>query len=82
MINRQWVLFHLSEAIEELQKVSTALESRAALNKEEFEIALEHAYHHINTAWNSREITDEEAKQHSDADFIRWRQFPAELNLS
>jgi hypothetical protein len=81
MLNRQWVSFHLGEAIQELQKVTTALESRA-MTREEFEIALEHAYHHINTAWNSRSITNEEAKNHSDTDYIRWRHFPTELNLT
>ena len=81
-MNRRWVLFHLNEASEELKKLQAALQSAAVVEKEEFEIAIEHAYHHINTAWNSRSISDQEAASHSDADFIEWRQFPKELNLS
>jgi len=79
-MNKRWVLFHLTDAIEELQKLTTTLTSEA-VSDEEFEIAIEHAYHHLNTAWNSRSISDEEAREHSDSDFVNWRQFPKDLNL-
>src|SRR5207244_1212951 len=68
-MNKRWVLFHLGEALGELQKVATALES-GPVGEEEFEIAIEHAYHHLNTAWNSRLITDDQAKEHTDSDFV------------
>lgn len=80
MMNKRWVLFHLTEAVQELQRLTTALTSDA-VSTEEFEIAIEHAYHHLNTAWNSRSISDEEAREHSDSDFVNWRQFPKDLNL-
>ena len=76
-----WVLFHQGEALVELQKVTSALES-GPVSEEEFEIAIEHAYHHLNTAWNSRSITDDQAKEHTDSDFVNWRRFPKDLNLS
>lgn len=79
-MNKQWVLFHLTEALEELQKLTSTLASEA-VSSEEFEIAIEHVYHHVNTAWNSRSISDEEAREHSDSDFVNWRQFPKGLNL-
>ncbi|HEV8660290.1 MAG TPA: hypothetical protein VGS96_16915 [Thermoanaerobaculia bacterium] len=79
-MNKRWVLFHLTEAVQELQRLTTALTSDA-VSTEEFEIAIEHAYHHLNTAWNSRSISDEEAREHSDSDFVNWRQFPKDLNL-
>jgi hypothetical protein len=79
-MNKQWVLFHLTEALEELQKLTSTLASEA-VSSEEFEIAIEHVYHHVNTAWNSRSISDEEAREHRDSDFVNWRQFPKGLNL-
>jgi len=79
-MNKQWVLFHLKEATEGLQKAMGHIESRSSV--EEFEIAIAHAYHHLNTAWNSRFITDEKARNHTDWDFTEWRQFPTDLNLS
>ena len=79
-MNKRWVLFHLTETIQELQKLTNTFASEA-VSTEEFEIAIEHAYHHLNTAWNSRSISDEEAREHGDSDFVNWRQFPKDLNL-
>ena len=79
-MNNRWVAFHLGEAIEELQTVINVLDFRS-MDAEEFELALERAYHHLNTAWNSRSITDEEATSHTDGDFVEWRKFPKDLNL-
>ena len=79
-MNERWVLFHSKEASEGLQKAMNHIESRS--DAEEFEIAIAHAYHHLNTAWNSRFISDEKARNHTDWDFIEWRQFPTDLNLS
>jgi hypothetical protein len=80
-MNKAWVIFHLKEASEELQNVIRAIESNAEIGREEFEIAITHAYHHLNTAWNSRFITDDKARNHTDWDFAEWRQFPSDLNL-
>ena len=80
-MNKPWVGFHLKEASGALQKVIEQIESGRGIGKEEFEIAITHAYHHLNTAWNSRFITDEKARSHTDWDFTDWRQFPTDLNL-
>ncbi|HYS53803.1 MAG TPA: hypothetical protein VER58_08605 [Thermoanaerobaculia bacterium] len=80
-MNKPWVGFHLKEASGELQKVIAQIESGKELDSEEFEIAITYAYHHLNTAWNSRSITDEKARNHTDWDFTEWRQFPTDLNL-
>jgi hypothetical protein len=80
IMNKRWVTFHLQEAEKELRKLAEALQS-SAVSEEEFEIGIERAYHHINVAWNSRAISDEEAAQHNDSDFVEWRKFPKNLNL-
>jgi hypothetical protein len=80
-MNRPWVSFHLKESSETLQKIIRAIESRAQFSNEEFELAIVHAYDHLNTAWNSRFITDDKARNHTDWDFAEWRQFPKDLNL-
>jgi len=81
-MNKPWVRFHLNESIGELQKVIEAIDGRTSFSTEEFEIAIAHAYHHLNTAWNSRSISDQEAREHTDWDYSTWRQFPTDLNLS
>ncbi len=80
-MNKPWVTFHLKEAYETLQGITPAIESGANVSNEEFEIAIRHAYEHLNTAWNSRFITDDKARNHTDWDFAEWRQFPRDLNL-
>jgi len=80
-MNKPWVLFHLKESSIELQKIIQAMES-GAVTDDEFEIGITRAYYHLNTAWNSRSISDEKARQHTDWDFVQWRQFPKELNLT
>jgi hypothetical protein len=80
-MNKPWVSFHLRETSETLQKIIGAIEAGANIGNEEFEIAIRHAYDHLNTAWNSRYITDDKARNHTDWDFAEWRQFPKDLNL-
>ena len=80
-MNKPWVSFHLKEASETVQGITRAIESGANVSNEEFEIAIRHAYEHLNTAWNSRFITDDKARNHTDWDFAEWRQFPRDLNL-
>jgi hypothetical protein len=79
-MNLPWVHFHLKEAADELHKIIRQIED-GAIGKDEFEIAVTHAYHHLNTAWNSRFITDDKARNHTDWDYNEWRQFPRDLNL-
>ena len=80
-MNKPWVSFHLKESSETLQKMIRAIESGAPITSEELEIGFRHAYEHLNTAWNSRFITDDKARNHTDWDFAEWRQFPRDLNL-
>jgi hypothetical protein len=80
-MNKPWVSFHLRETSETLQKIIGAIEAGANIGNDEFEIAIRHAYDHLNTAWNSRYITDDKARNHTDWDFAEWRQFPKDLNL-
>ena len=77
-MNKPWVLFHLKETSDELQNVMRTLES-GSITDEEFEIGLTRAYHHLNTAWNSRSISNEKARDHTDWDFTEWRQFPRDF---
>ena len=77
-MNKPWVSFHLKEASDALQNLIRDFDVESP---EEFEIGIAHAYHHLNTAWNSRFITDEKARNHTDWDFAEWRQFPRDLNL-
>ena len=80
-MNRDWVLFHLREAQEEISRAITEMNSTPDYGYGEFWPAMQHAYHHLNTAWNSRDATRAQVEPGTDADFNRWSQFPTDLPM-
>ena len=80
-MNRAVVLFHLREAAEQLKETVQNLESSGDYGTEEFQVDMGHLYHHLNTAWNGREQTDEQHQNCTEADFARFRKFPNESEL-
>jgi hypothetical protein len=80
-MNRDHTLFHLREAAEELQRTIGQIEQNAAYDYPEFWVAMQHLYHHLNTAWNARDESPERVAATSEEDFQRWRQFPEDLGL-
>jgi hypothetical protein len=81
-MNNDYVLFHLREAADELRTTIRELETDPEYGYGDFVVAMMHLYHHVNTAWNAKEATQEQAAACSDEDFHRWRQFPADLDMS
>ena len=79
-MNREYVLWNLREASEELRMLIAGLETGEGV--EEFHVGVTHLYHHLNTAWNARDASDSEARECSGADFLKWRQFPTDIDLS
>jgi len=63
---------------EQLNETIQCLSSDGEHGVEEFQVDMEHLYHHLNTAWNGRDQTDEQHRQCTDADFARFRRFPKE----
>lgn len=76
MRQREIILQNIAEAREQLEEIEKSL-----LNPEyeecELQIDLEHAYHHLNYAWNIRDESDAALATHSDEDFARWSKYPA-----
>tara|TARA_B110001452_G_C15083414_1_gene377996 strand:+ start:511 stop:759 length:249 start_codon:yes stop_codon:yes gene_type:complete len=81
-MNKEWVLFHLKEALEEVEDTIKDIESDESYDESEFSIGMTHLYHHVNTAWNSRSSKDEEARESNDANFEKWRKFPIDIDMS
>jgi hypothetical protein len=79
-MNRDWVLSHLREAQEELQRTIAEIESKADYNHGEFLVAMTHTYHHLNTAWNAKDECQDRLDACVEADFHRWRRFPPDLD--
>jgi hypothetical protein len=75
MNQREIVLQNIAEAREQLEEIEKSLLD-PAYEEVELKVELEHAYHHLNYAWNIRNETDEAARAHSPEDFVKWSKFP------
>jgi len=80
-MNRDWVLFNLREAIEELTRTISEIEATPDYGYGEFSVAMQHLYHHLNTAWNARDATPDQVATCTETDFQMWRQFPVDIYL-
>ena len=75
-MNHKIILSNLQEAREELDKLEAKLNSSDKPDAVEFELSLRHAYHHLNFAWNIRNVETEKYKNLTDTDFREWSKFP------
>ena len=80
-MNRDHTLFHLREAREELNITITEIEQDAEYDYPDLVVAMNHLYHHLNTAWNGRDATPEAHEDCSEENFNSWRKFPCNAEL-
>ena len=80
-MNRDWILFNLDEALEELSKTIQEIKENSGYEYGEFLVAMQHLYHHLNTAWNSRDASPDQVTNETEEDFQRWSQFPDDLPM-
>lgn len=80
-MNKDWILSHLREGLEELARTIAAIEAEPDYDEIEFEIAMAHLYNHLNTAWNTRKVDPERIAECSDEDFYAWRAFPSDISM-
>ena len=80
-MNRRYVLYNLREAEEELRRTIAEIESTPDYGYGEFSVRMAHAYHHLNTAWNSRDENEAVVRECSEENFRRWRQMPDDIVL-
>jgi hypothetical protein len=76
-MNKEFMLFNLKDAAKELTSTIHNIESDPEYEYGNFVVAMNHLYHHLNTAWNARDSSDDETKECSDDNFYKWRQFPS-----
>ncbi len=76
-LNRWIIARNIREAREELHRLERQLSSRRPPDEIELQIGLEHAYHHLNFAWNARSASNARYANLTNRDFNRWGRFPA-----
>lgn len=79
--NRDWILFHLTEAQGEIAKTLEGIRATPDFGYGEFSVSMQHLYHHLNTAWNSREAPPTRVEPVSEEDFAAWSRFPTDLPM-
>ncbi|QXE86075.1 hypothetical protein KP003_17185 [Geomonas nitrogeniifigens] len=75
-MNWQIIKSNISEARQELERIEKEIDSADPPEEPELFLMLEHAYHHLNFAWNIRNIPTERYASMSDEDFDHWGKFP------
>lgn len=76
MKNKELIASNIEEAKLELDSILFDLASNPEYSEAELQIALEHAYHHLNYAWHIRNVDEKRAVACSDEDFVKWSKFP------
>jgi len=81
-MNWQIIKSNIKEAREELEKIENEIDSSEPLEETELMLMMEHAYHHLNFAWNIRNVSTDRYTIMSDEDFNRWGKFPTDIDLA
>ena len=80
-MNSDYILYNLKEAHEVLTEIINEAENGEELNIGTYIVDMQHLFHHINTAWNSRDASEKETTDCSQQNFEKWRLFPDDLEM-
>lgn len=80
-MNKPHIRFHLTEARQALDQLLTELDRNLEYEFGDYRVDIEHLFHHIISAWNGRDASEQATSECSEGDFRRWRQFPADIEL-
>ncbi len=78
-LNRSIIAANLKDARKELEKIEKLV---AVEDPDEVELLLmlEHAYHHLNFAWNARAASTGQYANLTAEEFNRWGKYPKEIS--
>lgn len=72
---------NIREAREELEEIEKRIEKKDYPGEKELLMMFEHAYHHLNSAWNVRRVKTKQYANLTDAKFNKWSRFPKEIKV-
>jgi hypothetical protein len=70
---------NIKDALKEMQKLDRQISSGDMPDEVEFQIAMQHIYHHLNFAWNIRHEPIENYVGMTKDQFNLWGKFPEDL---
>jgi len=80
-MNKEWILFHLKDSKEAMELLISEIQTDPEYEYGNYLVHMGHIYHHLNTAWNSRNATNDQVQPGTDEDFNKWQQFPTDLPM-
>ena len=80
-LNIDIIKSNIQEAREQLQEIETSLLQKRSFNEGYLQVSIEHAYHHLNTAWNARFIPQKRYKQSTNNDYNTWGKYPQDIEV-
>ena len=80
-LNWEIILSNIREAREQLEEIEREALSETPPEEVELRLGMNHAYHHLNFAWNVRHESTERYASLTQEDFERWGQYPPEIEL-
>ena len=81
-LNWEIILYNIAEAREQLEQIEELAKGEKKPHEVALQIMLEHAYHHLNFAWNIRHVSTKRYSKLSDDEFNEWSKFPKEIEVS
>ena len=81
-LNWKMIKSNIAEARDELEVIEAKIDSDEMLDEVEYQIKMEHVYHHLNFAWNARNISRDRYVNLTDQDFNKFGKFPEDIELA
>jgi hypothetical protein len=81
-MNKDFILSNLQEAKEELDRLIEDIYKDNEFNYDDYYVALQHLYHHLNTSWNARKENKDILENCTEDDFNKWRKFPEDFDIN
>ncbi len=70
----------IKEAREQLEEIESRIAGTDRPSEGELLVMFEHAYHHLNVAWNARGISTKRYTNLTDMEFNKWSQYPKNIS--
>jgi hypothetical protein len=80
-MNKVRIFFHLKDSKDALERLINEMESDPGYDYGNYIVDMRHIYHHLNTAWNSRDASNKQVRPVTDQDFNKWQHFPTDLPM-
>jgi hypothetical protein len=75
------IRYNMEEIIEEAQTILQHLRRGSAFTEQAYYASMQHLIHHVNTAWNARDISLDDAETASPAQRLDWARYPEDIRL-